>query len=135
MSAIAIVGLRQAQAAALTIDTTGGQPKPKTRVAELNQADFDPTEYRRFRERLAHRVLDAACLTGGRLRFASSRSHTRNGRSRRSSPGCCASIPREAGKSSPNRPSLHCDPLRCGSIASGLIDSQRDPMRNGGVLF
>jgi hypothetical protein len=48
MSAIAIVGLRQAQAAALTIDTTGGQPKPKARLAELNQADFDPTEYRRF---------------------------------------------------------------------------------------
>jgi hypothetical protein len=54
-------------AAALTIDTTGGQPKPKARMAELNQADR-PTEYRRFHEGLTHGILDAACLTGCRLR-------------------------------------------------------------------
>jgi hypothetical protein len=71
--------------------------------------------------RLAHGVLDLACLTEGRRRFAPPRSYPRNIRPRLSSPGRCASIPRGS-QESRGLAALYCvpAPAGCGSIASGL---------------
>ena len=70
---------------------------------------------------LAHGVLDLACLTEGRRRFAPPRSYPRNIRPRLSSPGRCASILR-GNQESRSLAALYCvpAPAGCGSIASGL---------------
>ena len=62
---------------------------------------------------LAHVVLDLACLTEGRRRFAPPRSYPRNSRSRLSSPGRCASIPR-GNQESRGLAALYCRAGPCG---------------------
>jgi uncharacterized protein (DUF736 family) len=73
---------------------------------------------------LAHGVLNAACLTEGRLRCTPSRSHTRNGRSRfLPLPAAPPFLAKHESLAWP--PFTAFRPFRCGSIASGLSPSHR----------
>jgi len=87
-----------------------------------------------FKQRLAHCGLDAACLTKNRL-ASSARSSSRNGLLVFFPWPLCVHSSRHKKASAKGRPSLRCGPKGCGPIVSGLFDSHRDPMSNGGDLF